>query len=86
MDILEASIFGDGRSPDFQANKEHNLNLLNELRSRLNTAEKGGGAASVAVSSPGFSGSFVMCLFLLFRVTVLCVCAVHDFTVLVTLT
>ncbi len=47
MDILEASIFGDGRSPDFQANKEHNLNLLNELRSRLNTAEKGGGAASV---------------------------------------
>jgi 3-methylcrotonyl-CoA carboxylase beta subunit len=47
MDILEASIFGDGRSPDFQANKEHNLNLLNELRTRLNTAEKGGGAASV---------------------------------------
>ncbi|MCF8060113.1 MAG: methylcrotonoyl-CoA carboxylase [Bacteriovoracaceae bacterium] len=45
MDILEAAI--DGRSPDFQANKEHNLNLLNELRTRLNNVEMGGGEASV---------------------------------------
>lgn len=45
MDVLDARI--DGRSPDFEANKEHNLGLLNELKEKLSRVQLGGGEASV---------------------------------------
>lgn len=45
MDILGSQI--DGRSEDFQANKEHNLSLLGGLKERLARVEKAGGEASV---------------------------------------
>lgn len=45
MDILGSQT--DGRSEDFQANKEHNLALLGQLKERLARVEKAGGEASV---------------------------------------
>lgn len=48
MDVLSSQFTGSEKgSATFVANKEHNLSLLGELKSRLQKVEKGGGEKSV---------------------------------------
>lgn len=45
MTVLESRI--DPASPEFQANREHNLRLIDDLRQRLAVVRQGGGAEAV---------------------------------------